>query len=598
MIRAYNREFQTDSPLDVELYMFRTETGPARTSHFRRIVSELWPDFTWYSWADEQAEALCEYEVSGFTSGASSSKSDIMAKFALVSWFANPVNTLVIVCSTSAKDSKSRIFGHITRDWRKARAAKKAIGNLIESQSIIRLSEKTDAFAASDNASICLVAAGSEFTNDALKRLEGRKAPHVILLIDELMDCSETIISTALWNLSANTKFEVHAAGNASSRYDPHGTFCAPITGWNSINRKTHRWPIKVGLKTGIAIHFDGTADDAPNMQRFAQGIVQLPFLRKAEDCLAARTLLGESNPVFLRQFAGWWPEDGEVSYIVTDAALASHDAYDRAEWAHAPTILAGIDPSYSSDGDRFIMAIGRYGLTVQGVWVIECHELIHIKPVPIPGETKDFAAIRTCQQIAKERNISPRHIGMDASAGTPLLSIAHQQWSPDILAVPFGGAATDLPISTFDKRIASDVYANATSELAYVFVEFLNAGQIRGIKPDHARELTARKFEIAAGGKIKIEKKADVKKRLGFSPDLADAFHICLRVLRERLRVQAGKDSEQSRQTGRDWKDLQRRRDVVSQTDGHRHADSNDPVEAAHRALAAARPWPMRMRR
>jgi hypothetical protein len=569
MTRKYGREFQTDSLLSVEYFAFREgltpETGGlGRHKHFENIVSETWPDFIWYKEAHEQAEALCNNKFTGFTAGASFSKSDLLAKYALTSWFANPIDTLVIVCSTTSVDAKQRIWGELVRDFRKARSFGKAVGRIIESQSIIKLGPDDGNLASSDNASICLVAAGSDSKDDALKRLQGRKNKRVILILDELQDCSEEIIKTALWNLNANDHFEVHAAGNASSRYDAHGTFMAPVDGWNSINRTTHRWKIKVGGKEGVGMHFDATLDTSPNMLRFAQGVAQLPFLRKAEDIMAAKTGLGENNAVYMRQFVGFWPDsEGESNYIITDAALSAHDAYDKAEWRTTPTELAGIDPSYSNGGDRFIFHHCRWGMSTQGVWTFEFYESIQIKPIPIPGEERDYANIRVCKQIAEERGISPRMIGMDASAGSSLLSIAHQHWSVDILGVSFGGSPSDLPISLFDKRIASDVYANATSELAYVLVEFLNSGQVRGVKPDHANELTKRKYEIVAGGKILIEKKDKVKKRLGFSPDIADSGAVCLRVLRERLKIQAGSDAGSGQGAGGDWRALQRRRDV-----------------------------------
>lgn len=589
-ITKYGRVFDTNSPLSVELLAFRDgfsiETGGlGRTEHFKNCVREIWPDFTWYEWANDQAEALCEYSVSGFTSGASSSKSDMMAKFALVSWYANPINTLVIVCSTSSIDAKARIWGHIVRDHRKARAAKKSVGTLIESTSIIRLSEKDDGIAASDNSSICLVAAGDQYRDDALRRLEGRKAKHVILMIDELMDCSSSIIDTALWNLSANEKFEVHAAGNAASRYDPHGTFMQPVEGWKSINRTTKKWKIKVGLREGVGLHFDGTSEDSPNMRRFAQGVPQLPFLRKAEDILAAKTHLGENNATYLRQFCGFWPDsEGETNYIVTDSALAAHGAYDRAEWKSPPTNIAGIDASFSDGGDRFVLFHIKYGLTVFNVWTIEFYEPIIIKARPVPGQDLHHANIAECKRICAEREISPRYVAMDASAGSPLLSIAHKEWSPEILGVQFGGAASDLPVSQFDKRIASDIYANRTSELAYVFVEFLNAGQVRGIKPDHAKELTARQYGIVAGGKIKIEPKGEMKKRLGCSPDLADAGAVGLNLIRERLGVKAGAHSEQAIQTRQDWAELKRKRDVVSLSQDSRN-HSQEMTKNAHQS-------------
>lgn len=573
MIRKYNREFQTNSLLDVEYFCFRQgltveQGGLGKDVHFKNIVRETWPEFVWFEGADEQADALCNYPVSGFTAGASYTKSDLMSKYGNVCWQSNPVETLVIICSTSAIDAKQRIFGHVIRDFRKARAQAKAVGKLIESQSIIKLSESTDGIAASDNSSICLVAAGDQYKNDALKRLEGRKNKWVILLIDEGQDVSQEIIDTALWNLTANAHFEVHMAGNASSRFDPLGMFMQPVEGWNSINRFTHKWKIRVGGREGIGIHFDATAEDAPNMKRFAMGVPQLPFLRKAEDIISAKTHLGENNPVYMRQFVGFWPDgEGETNFLVTDQALASHGAYDKPEWKTAPTPVDGIDPSYSSEGDRFMDVQVLYGLTTHGVWTIAVHKGVHVKPRPIIGETKDDANIRECKRLAEDREVGPRNIGMDASAGTALLSIAHKNWSPDILGVPFGGSATDLPISQFDKRLASDVYANAVSELWGVFVEFLNAGQIKGITPELAKELTARKFEIVAGGKVKVEKKSEMKKRLGFSPDFADGLMVAIRVIRERLKVVAGASTPAAARTSGDWKKVMRKSDVVSQS-------------------------------
>lgn len=571
MIRKYGREFSTNSPLDVELWAFRQgltveQGGLGRHKHFENYVREVWPDFIWFDEAYEQADALCNHAVSAFTSGASFMKSDLMSKYGNACWQSNPVDTLVIVCSTSAIDAKQRIFGHVIRDFRKARSANKAVGKLIESQSIIKLSESTDGIAASDNSSICLVAAGDQYKDDALKRLEGRKNKWVILLIDEGQDVSQTIIDAALWNLSANTHFEVHMAGNASSRFDPLGVFMAPCEGWNSINRFTHKWKIQVGGRDGIGIHFDATAADAPNMKRFAMGVPQLPFLRKAEDIISAKTHLGENNPVYLRQFVGFWPDgEGETNFLVTDQGLASHEAYDKPEWKNQPMSFAGIDPSYSGDGDRFIFHHGHWGLTAHNIWTLAFVEAIVVKPIPHPGETKDDANIRECKRLAEERDVAPENVAIDASGGNPILSIAHRMWSPSIIGVEFGGAATDLSISLFDKRIGSDVYANAVSELWGVFVEFLNAGQIRGVKPDHAKELVSRKFGYVAGQKVKVERKVDMKKRIGFSPDVADGGMLILRAIRERLKIVAGAKTEAAKQNSGDWKRLQRKSDVVT---------------------------------
>lgn len=549
--------------------MFRSTTGPDRTLHFINICREIWPKFEWHPDAIEMAEAVCENDVSGFTSGGGTGKSDILAKFGNVSWFSNPVDTLVIVCSTTAIDARQKIWGHIVRNFRDARVSNKSVGNLIESMNIIRLSDKTDGMGASDNSSISLVAAGDQYKDDALKRLQGRHQKHVILLLDELQDCSQEIITTAIGNLSANAKFEVHAAGNASSRYDAHGLFMTPVEGWNSINKNTHKWKIRVGGKEGVAMHFDATSEKSTNMKRMMQGLPIFTFLRKPEECMAMKAHLGENNPIYLRQYVGFWSAaEGETDFLYTDVQITVHEGNEPAVWRNPPSLFAGIDPAYSLDGDRFMLDVLKYGLSDHGVWTVEFHENIHVRPVPIKGETRDHAAVRECRRICEKREIAPRNVGMDASAGTALLSMFHQLWSPDILGVQFGGSPTDLPISTFDKRLGSDVYANAVSELWGIGVEFLNAGQIRGLKPSHIKELTSRKFEIVAGGKVKVEKKGDMKKRLGFSPDESDAGFVGLRVIRERLKIQAGANTAAASTNGGDWKKLQRRLDVVSRTE------------------------------
>lgn len=546
-IEKYGRRFETNSPLEAELWCFREgltvdQGGLGRHKHFELIVREIWPEFIWYSDAYEQADALCNYDITGFTSGASNSKSDLLGKYALISYQCDPINTLVIVCSTSSTDAKQRIWGHIVRDFRKARAQGKAVGKLIETQSIIKLSEKTDGEGSSDNSSICLVAAGDAFKDDALKRLQGKKNKRVVLVLDELQDCSQEIIREALWNLNANPKWEVHAAGNSASRFDAHGVFMTPNEGWPTVNRTTHKWKIKAGGKEGIGMHFNAAAENSPNMTRFHAGLPQLPFLRKAEDIMLAAQTLGESNPTFMRQYVGFWPDtEGDSNYLVTEQEIATHRACEKVTWQSTPTDFAGMDPSYSAGGDRFIFAHGQWGKTIQGVWTLYCKEAITVKVQPQPGETKDYAAVRQCKELAAARGIRPLNIGTDDSAATSFTSILHREWSPDILPVSFGGAPTDLPVSFYDKRLASDLYANRSTELLGVFHEFIINGQIRGMTPQHVKEVISRQFVRIAGNKIRLESKGDMKKRLGYSPDIMDGFSICLATIRERLKVQAG---------------------------------------------------------
>lgn len=584
-IRIYNREFATNSMLEVEYLCFREGWGPdtgalGRTQHFIRIVKETWPWFVWHEDAEEQAAALCENDITGFTAGANYSKSDMIGKFCLVTWWSDPIGTLVIVCSTTAMDAKAKLWGHIVRDFRSASAQGKAVGKLIESLNIIRLTEKSDGIAASDNSSITLVAAGNEATEDSLRRLQGRKAVrHVVLALDELQDCSQTIIDQAYWNLSANPRLSIHASGNAASRFDPHGTFMKPVDGWNKNNRTTHRWKIRVGTKEGVALHFDATRDDAPNMSRFYKGLPQHPFMRKAEEILAAKNILGESNPMWMRQFVGYWSDvENESDFLMTEQDITTHQADVREHyWQSSPTDFAGIDPSYSRGGDRFIFAHLQWGISTHGIWTLFCKESITLQVIPRSGETKDDAAVRLCRDLAEKRKILPRNVGTDDSAATSFTSILHKNWSPEILPVPFGGAPTDLPVSFHDKRIASESFMDRSTELLAVWKEFVIHGQVRGMSTQHVKECTSRKYKLV-GNKIRLESKKEQKERLGYSPDEMDGYDIALAVARDRLKIQAGgiESGTVDVQQQHDMKAFKKKHDIVGRT-----------IQARRRAIA-----------
>jgi hypothetical protein len=68
-----------------------------------------------------------------------------------------------------------------------------------------------------------------------------------------------------------------------------------------------------------------------------------------------------------------------------------------------------------------------------------------------------------------------------------------------------------------------------------------MRSGQLKGIVPDLAKEMTGRKYNTTAGGKVTVEPKRDYKLRLGKSPDLADAFFLGLDLARQKLGIHAG---------------------------------------------------------
>ncbi len=307
------KDGQAITPIRIEMDAFLQgltpeEGGLGKARHYRNIVSAIWPTFQWHRWAELSAQAFCTntYEVdeatgnrfvrsvTGLAGGTDSGKSYGMAAFALVNWFCDPINTMCIVVSTSKIDAKQRIWAALVKMYREARNLGIASGRLIESMDIIKLSEEEGAIidpktGVSDASSIMLLAAGDEYKDDAQKRLQGKKNRRIVLIIDELQDCSASVINEAVWGFKGAQELYIVGAGNPSSIFDPHGKFCEPIKGWMSVDEQTPNWKIRVAGIEGVCIRFD-SENDNPNQQSFDAGKgLRYPFLPKPNDVTLAK---------------------------------------------------------------------------------------------------------------------------------------------------------------------------------------------------------------------------------------------------------------------------------------------------------------------
>jgi hypothetical protein len=198
------------TPLRIEMDAFLLgltleEGGLGKATHYRNVVSTIWPTYSWHKWAELRAQAFCKVNVeedtetgnrfvrsvTGLAGGTDSGKSYDMAAWALVNWFVDPLNTMVIVVSTSKIDAKQRIWAALVKMYREAHAVGIATGRLIESMDIVKLSDEEGkaidaSVGVSDASSIMLLAAGDEYKDDAQKRLQGKKNRRIVLVIDEL----------------------------------------------------------------------------------------------------------------------------------------------------------------------------------------------------------------------------------------------------------------------------------------------------------------------------------------------------------------------------------------------------------------------------
>ena len=583
------------TPLRIEMDAFLLgltleEGGLGKATHYRNVVSTIWPTYSWHKWAELRAQAFCKVNVeedtetgnrfvrsvTGLAGGTDSGKSYDMAAWALVNWFVDPLNTMVIVVSTSKIDAKQRIWAALVKMYREAHAVGIATGRLIESMDIVKLSDEEGkaidaSVGVSDASSIMLLAAGDEYKDDAQKRLQGKKNRRIVLVIDELQDCSSSVINEAVWGFKGAQELHIVGAGNPSSIFDPHGKLCEPIKGWMSVDEETPNWKIKVAGIEGLALRFDSEKDN-PNQQSFDKGKgLRYPFLPKPNDVAVARKELGELNPQYWRKFRGFWPPaDADDCTVVSDILLARHGALDKPIWDGAPKDIAGIDPSYTEGGDRFVFSHMKWGKLISGKWAIALEKQYVLNRRAGSQEDFQYEMIQQIHDLSMKLGIPNQWMGVDASAGGIFWSIGERELLRGWHAVSFAGAASDLPVSaqyamrneaTGKPQVGKELFHNMSSELCFVSRYFLECEQLKGITPDLAWEMTQRKY-VRRTRKIIIESKTDMKKRIGKSPDLFDSFSVGLFVARKVFGAMAGSEAmeEKKRRNKESFKELKQR--------------------------------------
>ena len=177
----------------------------------------------------------------------------------------------------------------------------------------------------------------------------------------------------------------------------------------------------------------------------------------------------------------------------------------------------------------------------------------------------------RSFRDHCLRENIEPRHASLDTSgAGSVLYSIICEEWDRAVLPVNFSGSPSDSYVRANDTNTAKKQFDRRVSELWWVGREFMKYSQIRGVTFDLARELKARKYDTVKGAdglKVSVETKTDMKKRLGFSPDLGDSFAVLVELCRQRLGWLAGGTGTGQNAARLDW---EKQVDVANDLYGH----------------------------
>src|SRR4029077_8198062 len=136
----------------------------------------------------------------------------------------------VIVCSTTMKMLRMRIWSQVARYHTQLPKNLGPVGELLDSLTKIRWKQGDDVNG------IFGMAVEEGSIEEVVNNLIGVHTQRVLLILDEMQGIREAIMR-ATKNMIANPKFKMLGLGNPDSLQNPLGKESEPIDGWDSIVR-------------------------------------------------------------------------------------------------------------------------------------------------------------------------------------------------------------------------------------------------------------------------------------------------------------------------------------------------------------------------
>lgn len=499
----------------------------------------LWPDTIWHYWTERRFRAHCEgYSYITYAGGAATTKSYDAAKIALLFWLGNPEKRAVIVASTSLESVTSRIWGYITKLVNSAQvniAFKYTGGNtpkiLYPAKKDGRVKKIKDTIHG-----MFAVAAKRGDDENVISSWIGRHPDEgIMVILDEATDMPPAL-AKSIPNLERGVEFfQCMAIGNSNSIYDLHGALSTPKDGWKSVSpEKDVMWPTT--QNNGVCLFF--SCYESPAIFESDPVIKE-----KLSKFLITRDLIdkklkeyGGSSDSFWRFVLGFWRSSSTDDTVISKQFITDFDIYKKTEWSgrYPLSVVAGLDPSFSTGGDQCILRLGILGVDINGQIVLDFKDESLLFKIPIIANMDKSAEVQIAERvliILRQFNCPLTNLAVDATGQGRALA--------EVIKLTAGELKP--PIKIYSTKIGStqvnsfDVVVRSSYDMWFAFRDFIQNGQIRGMDYTAANQLTTRLVK-SKGGKPYLESKQEYKNRMGSimpslakSPDEADSCALVL---------------------------------------------------------------------
>lgn len=432
--------------------------------------------------------ALANWESVGVESATTTGKTFLGA--CVVLWFlACFKNATVATVAPKEDQLELHLWKEIAKLWP---AFAQAYPVAERSHLRIRMVPDSDAWAAHG----FVAGVRAEEVEGSATKAQGFHAEHMLIVFEETPGIAPSIM-TAFKNTCRAPHNLRLALGNPDNQHDELHRFC-------NQSRVKH-----------VVI----SAYDHPNVVLDNPGFIPGAVSRQGiADALADD---GPDSDMFKSRVRGQSPAQSVYSLIRQewlDAAAARFAMQKEAKGKYA----MGIDVAQSEKGDKSALAMWRG------------NRLVKLDVKPCPNATN---LGREAWLVAKEFSVDAWHIGVDPiGVGAATVNYLNEEcertsdlpgWMVQALnggATPYSRAAKAPDGSEMDWAADSNLFNNMRSQMWWQIREDLRNGLIA--LPKHSglfRELTTPTYKIASG-KVVVESKDEIKKRIGHSPDAADA--------------------------------------------------------------------------
>jgi hypothetical protein len=508
--------------------------GLGRHGHLKRAMILLWPHLYFGEveegvpkWRDEielLTWAWANHKFVSVIGHASAAKTHTFGHIVAAEYLADMPNTIATLTSTHLNGLRKRLWSDTVAALTSSTAGQ--VFDIRHHDMLIRpIGSKEEKY--------CIEGIATDRGQDAVEKIQGTHSRlNRFVVIDEAQG-TPTAIFDAAANLMTDPNFRMAMLANPTKKYSELGSWCEPTGGWNKVDPDLDvQWETKRG---GVCVRLDGAR--SPNIK---YGRTVFPFLIRQDFVEGIEKSFGKGSPRWWTFYRGWFAPDGSLGLVVPPSALSRGD--QKHVYSLPPVKIASLDPAFEG-GDQCILSIGEHGPDFK-------MNLVKQIPVKVAVSEKsdpmDYMIAQEAIRICKEEGVlTADDLIVDTTgAGRGVAAFIDMNWGK-CRRCGFGGSPTTRKMKANESETGEDLFDRFVSELWWAVRVYLETGMVGGVSASNrelCEDLSAREYETAKEKKISVEKKTEMKSRLGRSPDHGDSFAMLIELMRRKGAL-AGRD-------------------------------------------------------